>query len=48
MEMEVQGDRRVEHAPLAAELRRQTPLFEAALAGRDTAGDAAACVQCIG
>jgi hypothetical protein len=36
LEMEVQGDRRVEHAPLAAELRRQAGLFEAALASRST------------
>ncbi len=39
LEMEVQGDRRVEHTPLAVELRRQTRLFEAAFAGRDTGGE---------
>jgi beta-glucosidase/6-phospho-beta-glucosidase/beta-galactosidase len=39
LEMEVQGDRRVEHAPLAAELRRQTRLFESVLAGRNVDGE---------
>jgi hypothetical protein len=33
LEMEVQGDRRVEHAPLAAELRRQAGLFRVLLSG---------------